>query len=401
MEKTTLSNGLEVYLDERKRFGESEVDLLVESGSFHERIPQTAHVLEHLQAVKSLVYGNSGKLNYANSNAGTQQERQVYYFDSILPEHLCLAAENLAKALGTPNLEVLTREKEAVRHELLRNLRPGEELSEEVTKILFPNYFEKRKTAKELVDSLSCIDEEAVNEFWSANYDPANSFLYIGGEFPKKMDKALRIFEQIPTRGKKPSKIVIPEDPEITQRIVINKKIRDDKNASIVINYKVPKFPEQQTFKEEIAVELLSKYLGASHGLLYMRLRDEKGLCYSLDMGHVRDLGSSAGLYFSTITRPGLTPLVEKEFLEVIKNIAENGISEDELDAFKNGEKIKLASEFRTLSIKGILMEREYGKTLIDRKKEVEKITSEDIKKYAQLLATKPYVVAIGIPLEQ
>ena len=114
MQKTTLSNGLEVYLDERPNFGEAEIDLVVESGSFHERIPQTAHVLEHLQAVKSKVYGNSDKLNYASSNAETQEQTQVYYFEDVLPEHLIIAAENLEEVLTKPNLHVIEREKKAV-----------------------------------------------------------------------------------------------------------------------------------------------------------------------------------------------------------------------------------------------------------------------------------------------
>lgn len=398
MEKITIRNGLEVYINHKKILGECAVYLLINTGRFQEKIPETAHVLEHLQGINGHIYGNKGKLNYVNANAITSDKRTAYYFECILPRHISIATNNLTNVLSSLNINILEREKEVIKHELSAYNNPLFRLSQRSLKKLFPNYTKKSANIETHINSLKDITEDVIRDFWNTHYDPANTTLCIIGDIPQNSDKLIKNFEKIQSKGNKTKTPTITKEPKLTNRIEIKEKIRDDDIASIRISYQAPSFPYTTNLKEHISIDMLCKYLSSNFGPIYKKMRDELRLCYSLNVNYGGNFGYSHGLFFETQTKPNLCYKVEKEWSKCLKQIKKEGISKDILESFKNSREIMAIHNSRNFDINNIIMEMDYKITQKDFQKETRKITPDDLKNAVEIFQNKPYVISIALP---
>ncbi len=397
MQKIDLKNGLAVYLDP-KNFGISAAYLYINSGSGHDKIPQTAHLLEHLQANNAKVYGESGKLNYSHCNAKTERKRTSYYFRNILPEDLELAVKNLSLAFSQPNKLILEREKEAVRHELSPYDSELNEFAERASDLLFPVFRKKIPSTKKSLSLLNEIKYETANEFWDEHYDPANAFFYICGDI-NDADKYLNFLGNLPTRNHKSKPLEKEDEVELKQRIELKEKIRPDNIATMQITYQSPCFPHQLSFKDDVAIWILTKYLSSTFGILYKKLRDEHNLCYNLSVSSDREIGKLMALGFSTSTQPGLIEKVENEWLKSLEHITKNSISQEHLDTFRNIEKIKtIKQKVGYDNVDDLELKLDMGISIEEVLQTLNQLTTDDIRKASKIFVERPYLISIALP---
>lgn len=398
MKNITLENSLEVYFN-KKKLEESATYLIINSGNWQDEIHGTAHVLEHLQSVKSKIYGDKAILNYTRADASTYNKRTIYSFEHILPEHLLNALNNL-KEVYTLNIDMLEREKEAIYYEMLPSLNPLQKFLEDAFDILFPVYSKKIPSIDIRIKSLKNINKEVIRRFWNKHYNPENSVLYISGEIPYKLDELTEGFKKIPNKGNKTKKTLFNKEKELKDRIEIKEKVRDDNVASIRIAYQLPPFPGTSTLKEYISINLFSTCLNADHGKLYNKLRDKHKLCYSLETNYITDLGRYSAFVFDIQTKPNLCHKVEKEWLNTIKEISQGDIPENTLENFKNRMKINIIHNKHEFDLKSVLWKIDHNIIYKDYRKELSKVTKDDIVNAAKILKNKPYVISIALPIK-
>lgn len=394
----TLKNGLRVYVNP-KHIGESAVYVGINSGYWQDPFPEVAHTTEHVVGVAARVYGARGALNYADSNAITSAQRTIYYFDDFLPKHLPLAIDNLAKVFSQPDVSVLEREKDAVRHELKPQLHPLLKLAEKNCRALFPNLCSRKLIPLDKrLESLERIKPEDIVDFWNKQYTASNSFVYMAGDIPPSFyDTALKTLEKLPAKDAPSRKETVEPEQPLEKRVEIKEELRDDEVATVQISYRAPHLPEC-TLKDKAAIELLCAYLGADHGLLYRIMRDDKRFCYSLEVQYSTRVPEASSVSFAVVTQPDLCYEVEKEWVNCLKEVAKIGVSYDILESFKNKAQIIQIHRSRGFDLKGILMEMDDNITHEDVQREIQHLTPEDIAKAAQTFAQRPYVISIALP---
>lgn len=402
MKEMRLKNGLTVYV-QHKPIGESAVCVGINSGSWQDKILETAHTTEHVMGVLTGVYGERGVLNYANTNARTEPQRTTYFLEGMLPKHVQLAIQNLKIVFSLPDsacARVLEREKDAVRHELKPRLHPLFQFAHDTIRLLFPVYTREHvPQIKERLESVDTIMPSDITTFWTKHYTPQNAFVYIAGEVPLSLDELLSDLENVPgSNSTLPEKPVFGKEQVLTQRVELKQRLRDDSVASVQIAYQTPSFPHTCSLKEEKAIELLTAFLGADHGPVYQRLRDEKRLCYSLGVEYDTQVPVVSGLFFNVTTAPASVEEVEKEWIYVIHKIAKEGISDNTLATFKNRAQITTIRRSRRFDLGGVVLKIDDGITREDIQKEVNKLTTEDITCAAKMLVEKPYIISIALP---
>ncbi len=397
-EKLVLDNGLQVLLDP-KPLEKCGVMLIVDSGNSNDVVPGTAHLLEHLQGAASKVYGDAEELNYVyDKNATTTYDITHYHFFDILPEHLDVALDNLLKVLSPVNIPVIDREKNAVRNEFSKRQNPFNKFNDRIIRLLSPNHSRYMYGIDESLNSLDGISQEDCFNFWNEHYNSANSVLYIGGEIPDDVSRIIKLWEKF---EKKPltAKRVIPEEPALESRLELREKIRQDPHAGITINYQIPMFPKNASLEECLTRNILINYFKSSHGPLYKELRDETGLCYSLDL-EADNLGDSGILSFGATTGfPEKAIEIEERWNKILKDMAKTSVPNSFLKTYKNGYRINRINSKSKFDVDGLIDEFKNGVDEAGIRKAIEGLNSGDVARFAQSLVDKNYLVGITLPL--
>jgi len=397
-EKLVLGNGLQVLLDP-KPLEKCGVMLIVNSGNSNDVVPGTAHLLEHLQGSAVKVYGDAEELNYVGDrNATTSYDITHYHFFDILPEHLDVALDNLLKVLSPVNIPVIDREKNAVRNELGRRQNPHSKFNDRIVRLLSPNHSRYMYGIDESLNALDGLTQDDCFNFWNEHYNPANSVLYIGGEIPDDVSRIIKPWEKFEKKPLIPKRD-IPEEPALENRLELREKIRQDPHAGITINYQISTFPKNASLEESLTRNILIAYFKSSHGPLYKELRDETGLCYSLDIGG-DNLGDSGILSFGATTGfPEKIMEIEERWNKILKDMAKTSVPSSFLETFKNGHKISMINSKSMFDVDGLIQEFKHGVDNERIRKAIEGLNSGDVASFAQSLVDKNYLVGISLPL--
>jgi len=401
-ENFRLDNGIEVYLDP-KPLEESAVYLGFKSGSANERKIEVAHTLEHLQGIAAHIYGGDSVLRYANANAKTGMGLSSYFFSCILPEDLPLALQCLQKVFDNPDASILEREKAAVRNELQPQHNPSTSFYDGLLKILFPNHSQIITPMESRLASLGDLTIEDCIEFWETHYNPSNMILYVGGKIPENLD--LKQFERFKDKVKsEKGNVEWPEEePKLKARMQAEANLRQNKLFGLSLMYQAPVLNNENgsNLDQITANNILKNHLKAHWGPLIRILRDELRLCYSLDVRYNR-LGSSNAAYldFSVLTdsRDNF-PIIEREWLKVIGEIAEKGIEEDNLEDIKKAKLISEMHDAQHFDLDGVITEALDGITNEDIQESIKETSVEGVRKIAERYAHDNYIVAVENPI--
>lgn len=174
---------------------------------------------------------------------------------------------------------------------------------------------------------------------------------------------------------------------------------RDDNQANVCIHIK-----SSSCFDEDnIAGNLYVSILGSSqNSRLFKRIREDLGLVYTIYA--FADAGARKGEILIIFgTRPKNIKQAMTEVKKVIKDLAENGVSEDELQRAKNWKKSCHAFAWESssdIAEANGTSEHLYEKILsrAERLERVEKVTKKEVDEFAKKIANETVfnVVAVG-----
>lgn len=323
---TTLDNGLRIATDTMSEAESVVVGAWVGVGTRHE--PWTAngvaHLVEHMMfkgTRKRSAYALSAAIekNGGMMNAHTSREETAYYA-RVLPENTELAMDVIGDMLQRSvfNPKELNREKQVIIQEIGRDLdSPEEHIFDLLHQLAFP----KQKIGRPILGSAKVIENlprKAVLNYVKQYYNANNMVLIAAGKINHqdfvKMAKAR--FGKLP-RGKKPvkEKVRIGSGFKYAPRAI--------EQLHLIFGFAGPGFHNRDVY----ATQLLSIILGGtSSSRLFQKVREKRGLVYTINSGHVPL--SDAGIFqIYAGTDPErvheLVPVVCEELVDVSKNITE------------------------------------------------------------------------------
>lgn len=182
--------------------------------------------------------------------------------------------------------------------------------------------------------------------------------------------------------------------------IELIEKIRQDNIASVVLSYQQKTFPKDKTVEEILANQALRWYLNSTHGLLYQELRDNSRLCYSTGVDS-NETGNAKIFNFLALTgHPDKCHDIKNMWLEIIKKIADDGISQEDLEIFRDAHEISVINESSRLIPSDLYYEFRHGITIEKERKVIESLTPDKIARAAKELADSNYVFSIALPID-
>lgn len=345
--KIKLDNGLEVVLYQDKTLPVVALNLWYKVGSANEKKGKTgfAHLFEHMMFQGSenvpkekhfkFIQEAGGRLNGSTSNDKTNYYETVP--SNYLEMVLWLESDRMGFLLPALTEEKLNNQKDVVMNERRQRYenQPYGSAWEKLFSNLYPANHPYHWPTIGWMEDIEKFELNDVRNFFQTYYAPNNASLVLGGDF--EIEPALKLikkyFENIPKGNGVPA-IEVP-NAELTSV----KKIVFEDNVQLPRLYLA--WHSEKLFANEDAVfDLLSEILTASkNSRLQKTLLFDKQTAQDVSSFQFSSKLSGSFLVVAT-AKPGieLHTLREEIFTEM-NNIAEKGITEEELIRAKNGIK--------------------------------------------------------------
>lgn len=400
----SLPNKSKVAVIEKPHsFGVS-IAINIAAGSFNEEgFPQgTAHFVEHM-VFKGTTTRTAREINQSVNSVGGQLNaatgyEETKYFVSIPSPHWETAFEVIKDIVANPTFpeDELERERNVILEEIkLYSDDPVSSLMDSLQVEMFKDY-QERQNILGTEESVKSITRDDLIRFVRTYYKPENmSFIAVGNirleDFYEKSSTYISSYEELPTPEKVPfipykmdSQIDIPEDTEQAHFAFVASGV--DVNS-----------------KDATAFHVFSTILGANESSrLFQKIREEKGIAYSVfaDAEFFSDYGS---LIAYVGTNEEYFDEIEELILEEIRDIAENGVTEEELSttiSFLKGRTM-LDLDNNTLMNDFLSHALTYGLSTdpLSQLEELDAVTGEDLKRVAlELLEKDSYMTGTITP---
>jgi predicted Zn-dependent peptidase len=342
LEEYTLENGLRVVLNPDNSIPVVSIAVYYDVGSRNEREGRTgfAHLFEHMMFQGSENVKKAEHFQFVMKAGGTMNgttsSERTNYFETMpasqLPLALWLESDRMRSLAVTQ--ENLDNQRDAVKEEkrLRYDNQPYGQVFDLVTQMVFKNFANAHSTigSMEDLDNATVAD---VQEFFRIYYAPNNAVLVLSGSFEPAEAKSLieKFFGTIPSQPK-PSPIDVTEPKEVAQ----NYQKYEDKLAPLpafLLGWKIP--PRHTT--EFHALYLAGKLLyDGESSRLYQKL--VKGAETVLQLfGFTDERRGPSAIYIGAIPKNAEDlPEIRKTITDEIREIAENGISQSEMQKLRN-----------------------------------------------------------------
>lgn len=394
-----LSNGMKVLVLEDNSIPNANMYLFWKVGSRNEYpgITGLSHFFEHMMFNGSKKYGpkmfdRTMEAAGGSNNAYTTENLTVYtdWFPiSALETIFDLEADRIG------HLELDPKMVESERGVVLSERSTGLENSN------FRNISEQVKGAAFLAHPYrwSVIGYESDIKNWSIDdlqtyfdtyYAPNNAVVVISGDVSLEAVKSLskKYFEPIPA-GPKARPVHTIEPKQLGQkRVVVEKQVS---SPNVMLAYHVP----ETKHKDYYALDVLSAILSdGNSSRLYSQLVDQKTLANSV-FSYMPESIDPNLFYLYGVASPGTSPeLLESEMIQIISDIALNGVSERELQKVKNQKLVALYSSLETIDGKSNTLgtyEMYFGdyNKMFSAPQSYETLTVDDIQQVAKKYFTK------------
>jgi predicted Zn-dependent peptidase len=388
----TLDNGLQIVVVPMKN-GSNVVstDIFYKVGSRNEVMGKSgmAHMLEHLnfKSTKNLKAGEFDEIvkGFGGvNNASTSFDYTHYYIKS--------SSKNMDKSLKLfadlmENLTLKDKEFQPERKVVAeeRRWRTDNNPMGYLQYRLFNNayiYHPYHWTPIGFTDDIKNWTIKDIRDFHSTYYQPKNAIVVLAGDINK--DDAFRLvkkyFKNIKNKKDIPA-IVHTVEPKQdgAKRIIIK---RDSQVQMLAIAYHIPNFES----KDQIALSALSELLSSGKSsLLEKRLVDEKRLVNSIYAYNMELKDPGLFMFIATCNEGVKAQDVEKEILEIIKELKEGKISQEDLDKIKINTKadfiFSLESSSSVASLYGSYFVRDNIKPLFSYEENIQNLKIKDIVK--------------------
>lgn len=342
IEEYKLENGLRVVLNQDNSIPVVAVAVYYDVGSRNEKEGRTgfAHLFEHMMFQGSENIPKAGHFQYVMKAGGTMNgttsSERTNYFETVpanqLPLALWLESDRMRSLAVTQ--ENLDNQREAVKEEkrLRYDNQPYGQVFDIVNTMVFKNFANAHSTIGSMED-LDDATVDDVKDFFRMYYAPNNAVLVLSGSFEVVEAKSLieKYFATIPGQPQPPG-IDVTEPDEIA----LTYQEYEDKLApmpAFLIGWKIP----PRLTKEFSALYLAGKILyDGESSRLYQKLVKGEETVLQL-FGFTDERRGPSAIYVGAIPKNADDlENIRTVIISEIKDIAENGISAEEMQKLRN-----------------------------------------------------------------
>lgn len=337
-----LDNGLEVVVIPDRRAPIVTHMIWYRTGSADEPAGKSgiAHYLEHLMfkgteknpgnTFSSLVSRLGGRENAFTSNDYTAYFQQVA--KENLPQMMAMEADRmrglvLSEEVSAPELNVVLEERRA-----RIETQPSAELGEAMDQALFVNHPYGDPVIGWPDEVANLTHEDAIG-FYRAHYRPGNAVLVIAGDVTT--DEIRKLAEDTYGKvedGTPPDVRVRPRMQSVRANRLVELADPRVRQANTQIGWLVPSYATAEPGTAE-ALDVLAEILGGTNtSRLYKALVRDEQIASSTGTWYQSSAIDDTRFIFFGTPRDGV-PLekIEDRALEIIKDIAENGVTDEEV----------------------------------------------------------------------
>jgi predicted Zn-dependent peptidase len=292
-----------------------------------------SHFLEHLlfkgtpsrsaREIAELIDAVGGDMN-----AYTTKEYTTFYL-RLLSEDLDLGLDILSEIMWDPALrpDEVDAEREVILDEVLMHLdEPSDVVFERFAEAVFPGH----PLGREVLGLPAVITTVAVPDiraFFDEHYRPGNIVVAAAGDLDH--DDFAEALERRFTGGQEGGPPQRQAPGEETRALDVTN--RDSEQAHLVLGVR----SLARRSPDRFALSLLNHILGGGlSSRLFQKLREERGLCYSISSDRIA-YGDAGALAVSVGTAPTHVHEVLDLVVSELADLVENGVTDKELDLAK------------------------------------------------------------------
>lgn len=402
----TYDNGLRLVLAKNDK-NVVAVNILVGVGSNYEQTDEEgfSHFIEHMVFKSSEKFSTNEIMENltfygAEYNAFTSKDITCFVF-MCLKENFEKCFEIYSDMLISPKFleEEMSKEREVVIEEMKRYAdQPRSVLQKEILN----NYFDGTTFAHEVLgreEIIANVSRERLLEYKNKYYTADNIVISVAGNIEfEELDQIVTKYFASGFKEKRTPKQVCKNEIEVNIKTKYAVVQRPDNQANVCVHIKSVPVGDPKEYISELYSIILG---GTSSSKLYKQVREELGLVYSI-YSYYEAQCRNGEIYIVFGTRPKNLKKALSCIKENIINLNEK-LTEKELEAAKNYAKSSLEYSNETnADLARTCAETFYqtGKVVLvqNKKQKYDEITLEDIKKFAQEIASEKTfnVVAVG-----
>jgi predicted Zn-dependent peptidase len=397
--KTTLKNGLRVVTEQIPAYRSVSLGIWVKTGSRMESAANNgiSHFIEHMlfkgtkrhsaKDIAELFDGIGG-----NVNAFTAKEYTCYYA-KVLDQHLPIAVDALADMFFNSTFDPGELDKE--RNVILEEIAMYDDTPDDLVHDLIAKAAYKDNALGYSIlgeqSNLKAMQPDHLRQYMKEHYTVDNTVIALAGNIDDSVTELLdRHFGSFQNTGSTKA----PEPPLFTGEALFHAKKTEQNHICLAL----PGCSLNDPMLYPMI--LLNNIIGGGmSSYLFQEIREKRGLAYSVYSYHTAHLDS--GLFTIYMgTAPKQTREVLDVTMEVLHNVAERGLTEEELN--KGKEQLKgsfILSLESTSSRMNRLGKNELmlGKhdTLDDILHRIQSVTREDIMALIERLFAQPFALAM------
>ena len=405
--KTTLKNGLRVLTERLPAVRSVSLGVWIDVGSRHEAPLENgvSHLIEHMlfkgterrtaKEIALSLESLGGALN------GWTSREHTCYTARILDEHMADAVDVLADLTCHPKMTAhnLSREKLVICEEIKETMdTPSDRIHDVFSRAYWGNHALGNPIMGSQENIMAMTRARMMN-FYRRHYQAGSIVVAASGSVPhEKLVKLAREQFSFPEG--------VPEHAPLATRTELRKiEVVPDEGAQTHFCLGVPGISYGD--KGRMAVQVLNTYLGGGmSSVLFQKIREEKGLAYTVYTFHdfYRDSGVF-GTYMGTDGRhlPQAFEIIRKE-LRKTKRTKLSPLRLEQIKAQLKGQVIlALESTYNRMS-RIARLEMMYGKyiTLTDTLKMIDAVTADDVLEQAnRLFDESQMTMAVLGPVDQ
>jgi predicted Zn-dependent peptidase len=280
----TLKNGLRIVTEKNEAVKSVSVGVMVQNGSRNETVEMNgiSHFIEHMffkgtdkrkpKEIAAAVENLGGQIN-----AFTSKEATCYYVKNLYT-HLDLSLEILSDIILHSKFDPddIEREKSVVVEEInMSDDNPEDALDDLHSKLSFENNPLARPILG-TIDKVKSFTRENIKEFIAKKYTPHNSVISVCGNFDEK--ELTHLIENYFGEWKSEN-VYVPKYEDAFVHSGSNNLNKDIEQLHISLGLKGLPFGNDKGY----ALVLLSNIFGGgASSILFQKVREELGLCYTV-----------------------------------------------------------------------------------------------------------------------
>lgn len=396
MKTTILDNGLKVITKNNPNSKICTIGYIIKSGSYHENDNERgmAHVVEHMM-FKGTIHRDYKQINQdiesvgGYLNACTSFEYTKYYC-TMPKDQWQVGLDVMSDLLFNHTIpeDELKKELEVIKEEIyMYEDDPSSYVFNELNRKMFKKYPNRQPIAG-TVESVSKFTRDGILNFIERNYFPENMVLLAVGNINHEeiVDFVNKYMDKLNIQFNSYQIGYEPFVPHKMNGKLYKFKKRDVNQTHLQFGFFGPGYKHEDI----VALDLLTTILGGnSSSILYNKIREEKGLAYTVSVGMdvLPDVSLIIG-YAGLNNKSNIIPDIE----QIIFNIKDQ-LTEEKLEAAK-----RYSIGISEMALEGTSDVHNYltlkivnddTKTFEDDMADIEKTTLDDLKRVADKYLNK------------